>query len=301
LFITYRYPKTAAETVGALNDFIRETVREFYKNIFTAEIRLILVSDEDRILAEVDDELGKFALQKLKENGVEFVMKTMVNGATEDGVMLNNGTIIPTYTLIWTAGVAPDKIITTLPCGHDNKTGRIISNSYLEIPGYDGVYALGDCAAITNPKTGKLYPPTAQYAIKQAKVTARNIISEINAKKRENNINRNKNMKKKKFDYQAKGIMADIGNRNGIALIFGFKFHGFIAWWLWRTFYLTNLPTTKRKLKVMLDWIMDLLFRPDVAMIKRFTKEEQRKKQESKDLEMSGDKVDYNKRTLTRE
>jgi NADH dehydrogenase len=274
------------ETIGALNDFIRETVKEFYKNIFTSQIRLILVCAEDRILAEVDDELGEFALQKLKENGVEFIMKTMVNGAAENGVKLDNGTIIQSYTVIWTAGVTPDKLITTLPCDHDNETGRIMSNSYLEVPGHDGVYALGDCAAVINPKTEKPYPPTAQYAIRQAKVAARNIVSTVNAKVRDNN-NWNKDKKKKKFDYQAKGIMADIGNRNGVAIIFGLKLQGFIAWWLWRTFYLTNLPTSKKKIKVMSDWIMDLLFRSDISMIKRFAKEEAAKKGELHDLEMS--------------
>ena len=274
------------ETIGALNDFIREIVREFYKNILTSQIRLILVCAEDRILAEVDDEFGEFALQKLKENGVEFIMKTMVNGAAENGVKLDNGTIIQSYTVIWTAGVTPDKLITTLPCDHDNETGRIMTNSYLEVPGHDGVYALDDCAAVINPKTEKPYPPTAQYAIRQAKVAARNIISTINVKLRDNN-NGNKDMQKKKFDYQAKGIMADIGNRNGVAIIFGLKLHGFIAWWLWRTFYLTNLPTSKKKIKVMSDWIMDLLFRSDISMIKRFAKEEAAKKRELHDLEMS--------------
>ena len=281
------------ETVGALNDFVRETVREFYKNIYMTEIRIVLVSAEDKILAEVDEELGKFALQKLKENGVEFIMNMQVNGASENSAMLNNGTIIPCYTIIWTAGVTPNKLIASLPCDHDNKSGRIISNSYLEVPGYNGVYVLGDCASITNPKTGKPYPPTAQYAIRQAKVAAKNIISAIKSKETiSNNKKQMRTAKKEKFDYQAKGMMADIGDRNGVAIIFGFKLQGFIAWWLWRMFYLANLPTAKKKLKVMTDWIMDILFKPDVAMIKRFTKEEKRRgggeEEKHHNLEVSG-------------
>lgn len=267
------------ETVGALNDFVRETVREFYKNIYMTEIKIILVTAEDKILAEVDEELGKFALQKLKENGVEFMMNALVNGATINSTRLDNGSVIPCHTIIWTAGVTPNKLISTLPCDHNNESGRIISNGYLEVPGYNGVYALGDCAYITNPKTGKPYPPTAQYAIRQGKVAAKNIISTIKTKQEEDRSNSKKRRRegkeeeKKKFDYKAKGIMADIGNRNGVAIMFGFKLQGFKAWWLWRMFYLANLPTTKKKLKVMIDWTMDLLFKPDVAMIKRFVKE----------------------------
>jgi NADH dehydrogenase len=149
---------------------------------------------------------------------------------------------------------------------HD-KGHRIIANSYLEVSGYEGeVYALGDCASITDPHTGKPYPPTAQYAIREGKIAAKNIIYAINEKGKHNNNNK----KKIKFDYKTKGMMAEIGKRTGVAILFGkIKIHGFIAWWLWRTYYLSNLPTTKKKLKVMGDWFLDLLLESDVAMIKR--------------------------------
>ena len=188
-------------------------------------------------------------------------MNTHVKGATGNTAKLDNGTIIPTYTLIWTAGVRPSEVISNLTCDHD-KHNRIISNNYLELCGYEGqVYALGDCASITDPHTGKPYPPTAQHAIRQGKVAAKNVISSIEGK-----------TKKQKFDYKTKGMMAEIGKRTGVAILLGFKIHGFIAWWLWRTFYLANLPTIKKKLKVIGDWTMDLLFKPDVSMIKRFEK-----------------------------
>ena len=157
-----------------------------------------------------------------------------------------------------------------MPCEHD-KGHRIISNSYLEVAGYPGVYALGDCASITDPNTGKPYPPTAQHAIRQGKVAAKNIISAIKGKE----VGGESDRKKKKFVYKTKGMMAEIGKRTGVATLFGFKIHGFAAWWLWRTFYLANLPTNQKKLKVMTDWTMDLLFKPDVAMIKRFAKEKE--------------------------
>jgi NADH dehydrogenase len=120
---------------------------------------------------------------------------------------------------------------------------------------------LGDCASINDPHTGKPYPPTAQHAIRQGKVAAKNIISAIKGKREG---------KKKKFDYKTKGMMAEIGKRTGVAILFGrIRLHGFLAWWLWRSYYLANLPTAKKKLKVMGDWTSDLFFKPDVAMIKR--------------------------------
>jgi NADH dehydrogenase len=248
------------ETVGAINDFIHESIKDYYKNIQMSEVRVILIDTNDKLLAEVDEELGEFALEKLESTGVEFMMKCPVTGAAANSIKLYNGTIIPCYTLIWSAGVTPSKLIAELPCEHD-RGHRIVANVYLEVPGYSGVYVLGDCASITDPRTGKPYPPTAQHAIRQGKVVAKNVISAVKGEKGDT-----KN--KVKFDYKTKGMMAEIGKRTGVAILFGrIKLHGFLAWWLWRTYYLANLPTARKKLKVLGDWISDLIFKPDVSMI----------------------------------
>ena len=261
------------ETVGELNDFVRETIRAYYKNIYMSDVRMILVSATDKILEQVDEKLGEWALQKLKQKGVEFMMNKHVVGATSTGAKLDDGTIIPCYTIVWAAGVTPTDLVASLSCEHDKRHALVV-NSYLEVLGYEGqVYSLGDCASITDPRTGKPYPPTAQHAIREAKVAAKNIIYDIKGKQN----------KKVKFNYKTKGMMAEIGKRTGVATLFGFKVHGFLAWWLWRTFYLTNLPTMKKKLKVVSDWTMDLIYKPDVSMIKKelplFTKEEQLEKE----------------------
>jgi NADH:quinone reductase (non-electrogenic) len=186
-------------------------------------------------------------------------MKSLVTEVTANVVKTDNNTIIPSYTVIWTAGVTPSKLIAELPCEHD-RGHRIITNSYLEVPGYNGVYALGDCASITNPHTGRPYPATAQSAVEEGKVAAKNILVAI--KEKEN--------KKLKFDYKTRGMMAEIGKRTGVAMIYGrIRLHGFVAWWLWRMYYLSILPTVKKKLTVMVDWTIDFLFKPDIAMIKR--------------------------------
>jgi NADH dehydrogenase len=249
---------SGVETVGAVNDFVRESIKQYYPNIYMSDVRVILVSATDKILEQIDEGLGKFALEKLKEGGVEFIMNTQVKGATKNKAILHDDTVIPCYSLIWTAGVTPNKLIANLKCEHD-KGHRIIANGYLEVPAHDGVYALGDCAFITDPHTGKPYPPTAQHAIRQGKVAAMNIVSAIKGKREG---------KKKKFDYKTKGMMAEIGKRTGVAILFGrIRLHGFLAWWLWRSYYLANLPTAKKKLKVMGDWTSDLLFKPDVSQV----------------------------------
>ena len=247
------------ETVGELNDFVRETIRAYYKNIYMSDVRVILVSATDKILEQVDEKLGEWALQELKAKGVEFIMNKHVVEATATTAKLDDGKIIPCHTLVWAAGITPTDLIASLSCEHD-KRHAIIVNNFLEVKGYEReVYALGDCASITDSHTGKPYPPTAQHAVREAKIAAKNIIYDIEGKQN----------KKVKFDYKTKGMMAEIGKRTGVATLFGFKVHGFLAWWIWRTYYLSNLPTIKKKLKVIGDWTMDLIYKPDVSMIKK--------------------------------
>ena len=250
---------SGVETVGAVNDFIRESVKRYYPNIYMSDVKVILVSATNNLLEQIDEDLGHYALEKLEENGVEFIMDTLVKDVTEDKAVLSNNTAIPCYTLIWTAGVTPNKLITDLNCKHD-KNHRIIANNYLEVTGYENsVYSLGDCASIVNPHTGKPYPPTAQHAIKQSEVVSKNIISSIEGKPEKD---------KQLFDYKSKGMMAQIGKRTGVAIFFGkIKLHGILAWWLWRMYYLINLPTTKKKIKVIGDWTFDFIFKPDISQI----------------------------------
>jgi NADH dehydrogenase len=167
-------------------------------------------------------------------------------------------------------------VVANLVCERD-KVGRIIANNNLEVQGISttNVYALGDCASITDPNTGKPYPPTAQHAIRQAKVAAENIISSV--KSSSISVQQRNNNKKKIFDYKTKGIMALIGKRNGVGILFEHKVQGFLAWWLWRLYYLGNLPTIEKKLRVIVDWSIDLLFKRDVTRLKTFPSEAEKK------------------------
>src|SRR5919109_2141083 len=198
------------ETVGALNDFVRDSIKTYYHNIIennnnkdlneedgntknTDYTKIILVSSTERLLPEMDEKLGEFALQKLRKSRVEVILNVHAKEATEDSVKLDNGMIIPTYTLVWTAGVTSSSLIKGISsCDHD-KADRITDNKYLQVKGYSDVYAIGDCASIIDPNTGKPCPPTAQHAMRQAKVAAENIVSTIRCLDNDNDDNDNNN------------------------------------------------------------------------------------------------------------
>lgn len=253
---------SGVETVGELNDFVRDSVRHFYHNIDVKDVKVILISAIERILPEVTNDLAEFALKKLQDNGIDVILNAHVEAASSDSVRLRNGSVINTHTLIWAGGVIPPLLVADLPCLHD-KTGRILANNYLQVSDYSGVYVLGDCASVTNSSTNKPYPPTAQHAIRQAKIVSYNITSSIKDDRSE----------KRRFDYTTKGVMALIGRKNGVGILLGYKVYGFIAWWLWRSYYLGNIPTTEKKFRVMIDWFVDLFFYRDVTRLKMFTHE----------------------------
>ncbi len=246
------------ETIGELNALVRDAARGFYHDIDIQDIRVVLVNATDKILPEVSEDLSKFAAQKLKESGIEIILKNPVSSATASTVKLQDGTVIETNTLVWAGGVTPEKIVKELQCEHD-RGGRIIVDGYLEVKGFDGIYALGDCASITDKNTGRPYPPTAQNAVEQAKVVASNLISTI------------RGGNKIIFNYKSRGIMAQIGKRSGVGILFGMKTHGLLAWMIWRTYYLSHLPTLEKKLRVLTDWSIDLFFKPDITRLKTFT------------------------------
>lgn len=246
------------ETVGELNALVRDVVRDFYNDIDINDIRVVLVNATDKILPEVSNDLSKFTTQKLKESGIEIILENPVSSATSSTVKLKNGISIGTHTLIWAGGVTPEKIVKELKCELD-KGGRIMVDGYLAVKGLDGVYALGDCASLIDKNTGRPYPPTAQNAVEQAKVVANNLISTI------------KGGNKVRFNYKSRGIMAQIGKRKGVGILFGMKTHGLLAWMIWRTYYLSHLPTLEKKLRVVLDWTIDLFFKPDITRLKIFT------------------------------
>lgn len=250
------------ETIGELNHFVRSSVKHAYPTIDPENIRMILVSARDGILPEVGEKLGNDALNYLEKVGVEVLKKTKAVDCGEDFVSLNNNTTIPCTTLIWAGGVAIDPVITSLDCQH-GQGGKIIVDEFLRMESHDNVFVLGDCAAIKDSKTGNLYPPTAQHAIREAKIVSNNLILTLNEK-----------YDLKKFGFQSKGMMATIGNKVGVVSLLGHNLKGTSAWMIWRMYYLAKIPTVEKKIKVAVDWIIDLIFKRDLTLIGKIKKKE---------------------------
>ena len=241
------------ETIAAMNDFLREAVR-FFPHLREDMLRVILVSSGPVILPELGEKLGAYAQRKLAEQKVEIRSNCRVTAVKDHDVTLNDGTTVTTNTLVWTAGISPHALLDTLPCKKTN--GRVLVNEYLEVPGWPGVWALGDCALVPNRRTGEFHPPTAQHALREGQVAARNILATV------------RNGWKRPFLYSTIGLLAPIGKRTGVANILGVNFSGFIAWWLWRTIYLLKLPRFEKKVLVALDWTLDVLFSKDLVHFK---------------------------------
>jgi NADH dehydrogenase len=236
------------ETAAGINDFIREGLR-FYPRLTPARTRVVLVHAGSVILPELGNGLGEYAQRKLAERGIEVVTDARVASVTEHEVTLGDGRRIPSRLVVWTAGTSPHPLIHDLPCQLDR--GRIVVDETLAVPGWPGVWALGDCAVVPDRRTGRPHPPTAQHAIREARTVARNVVAH------------HRGGAATAFDFQTLGQLAAIGRRTGVARMFGVNFSGFIAWWLWRTVYLAKLPRFEKKLRVALDWTLDLLFAKD--------------------------------------
>jgi NADH dehydrogenase len=251
-FVTAGGGFSGTETTGAVNDFMRETVR-YYPQLREDLIRVVVVHPGNFILPELGEELGRYAERKLRERKVEVIKGARV--ANYDGVVvtLSDGTSIPAATLIWTAGVKPSPVIAQLPC--EKERGRLLVSEYLAVTGVPGLWAAGDCAAVPILDAENFHPPTAQHGLREGVTVAKNIEATV--------LNRSL----KPFRYKMMGQLASIGRHTGVAMVFGIKFSGFIAWSFWRSVYLMKLPGLAKKLRVMVSWTLDLFFGQEIEQM----------------------------------
>jgi NADH:ubiquinone reductase (H+-translocating) len=239
------------ETAGAINDLMRETMK-LYPYLKEEMLRVVIVDPGKVLLPELSESLGRYAEEQLGRRGVEVRLKTKVNSYDGKDVVLSDGTKIAARTLIWTAGITPPPLLSSLPCHLER--GRVVANDRLQVPNWPGVWALGDCALVPDPlNPGKYYPPTAQHAIRQAAVAANNIAGALRGEAMQ------------PFKFKTLGLLATIGRRTGVAEILGVRFSGIIAWWLWRGIYLGKLPGLQKKVRVAIDWMLDMVFSKDIV------------------------------------
>jgi NADH dehydrogenase len=249
---------TGCEAVGELVEFFRSIIR-FYPTIALADVRVVLVEAGGKLLPDLPPAMGAYTAKNLRGRGVEIVLGDGVKSVDVDVVRLTSGREIPSSTVLWSAGVRPAPILKALPVEHA-RNGGIMAARDMSVPNRPGVWALGDCAWVPTKKPDVYYPPTAQHAIREGPALADNIVATL------------RGLPTKAFDYQSLGTMASLGARQGVcAFPNGWVLTGFLAWVLWRTYYLARLPGWDRKVRVSLDWTLGLLFPRDIAEMRLYT------------------------------
>jgi NADH dehydrogenase len=249
---------SGVETMAALNDFARASLR-LYPRVRERDIRMILVASEDRLLSEIKPQLAAYALKKLRRRGVDVRLRTRVTGANPGSVEIDNGAGIPTRTIVWTGGVSPSPLIGALDC-RKSKHGAVLVDHTCAVLDTPGIWAIGDCAAVprgadTKPGAGDTYGPTAQNATREGKLVAGNIMAALRGEK------------PARFKYRPMGELAIVGRHTGVAQIYGIRFSGILAWAMWRGVYLFKLPRVAKKVRVAIDWTLDLAFGRDISAL----------------------------------
>ena len=245
------------ELAGALNDFGRGILAD-YPSLRPEDLNVILVHSREHILPELSESLGRYAQEKMANRGVIFRLNTRLKDFQTGVVSLSDGEI-PAETLVWTAGTAPNPLLRTLPVERD-KRGAVIVETTLAVKDHPGVWALGDCAAVTDGVTGKACPPTAQFALREAPVLAKNIRAF-----REGRALR-------PFHFDSLGSLCVVGHQTACAELSvpfarakSIRFSGLLAWAMWRGIYLAKLPGLERKIRVLMDWTVELFFPRDIV------------------------------------
>jgi NADH dehydrogenase len=245
------------ELAGALNDFGRGILAD-YPNLEPHDLKVILVHARDHILPELSESLGRYAQEKMAARGVIFHLNARLLDFQSSVVAVSDGEI-PAETLVWTAGTAPNPLLRSLSVERD-KRGAVIVETTLAIKDHPGVWALGDCAAVVDSVTGKPCPPTAQFALREAPVVARNIRAALEGRPLQ------------PFHFDSLGALCVVGHQTACAELSvpfargkSMRFSGLLAWAMWRGIYLSKLPGLERKIRVLMDWTVELFFPRDVV------------------------------------
>lgn len=240
------------ETVGAINDFLRDAVRR-YPELDPSMLRLVLVHSGETVLPELAGSLGRYAADHLRRRGVDLRLGTSVTGYDRWVVSLSRGESIRARTLVWTAGAKPPQTVEALPVAKIK--GRLVVDACLQLVGHEGtVWAIGDSAAVPDG-SGGMQPPTAQHAVRQGLAAARNIEARV------------RGTDGRPFRFSTLGQLASIGHKAGVAQVLGIRFSGFFAWCLWRSVYLSKLPGLAKKVRVAIQWMLDVLLPRQVEQL----------------------------------
>ncbi|HEV8180324.1 MAG TPA: NAD(P)/FAD-dependent oxidoreductase [Gaiellaceae bacterium] len=238
------------EALAELSDLAEDALR-YYPRLRPTRRRWVLVDAAPRILPEIPPPLGDYAAAELRSREVEIHVETTLESVSADEAVLGDGTRIPTNTLVWTAGVAPNPLLRQWSLPLDER-GRVEADELLRVRGHEHVWALGDCTRVPNTRSDRPDPPTCQHALRQARRLARNLSGPPEP-----------------YGYRMLGQVATLGRHKGIAEVLGLRLRGFPGWWVTRTYHLYQLPLAQRKLRVVVDWTVSLFFRRDIVELGR--------------------------------
>ena len=244
------------EAIAELEDVARYATR-LYRNITPDDLRFVMVEASGRILPEVGDDLGVYALEQLRDRGIRVALETRLESCVDGHVVLSDGTTMESDTIVWTAGVRPHPLLamTSLPL---DERGRLLCLTDLRVAGVEDAWGAGDCCAVpdlTAEVPGTLCSPSAQHAVRQANQLGDNIVDVLRGNK--------------PTDYRHKhaGSVASLGLHKGVAQLYGVKVKGFPAWFIHRTYHMSRVPTLQRKVSVVADWTLAFLFQRDVTSL----------------------------------
>jgi NADH:ubiquinone reductase (H+-translocating) len=243
---------SGVEVAGEVNELVRSSTR-FYRNFREEDIVVTLVHSQDQILPEVAPTLREFARKKMEKAGVTILLKTRAVAATHEGIELNDGRMLRGATIVCTIGTAISPLVQHLDVPKEK--GRIRTTPEMRIEGQSNAWALGDCALIVNAFDNKPSPTTGQFAERQGRQAALNLVRVL------------KGQPTRPFRFKALGQLCSIGGYSAVAEMFGIHISGFPAWFMWRGVYLLKLPTWSRRIKVALDWTWDVLFPRDLSFL----------------------------------
>jgi NADH dehydrogenase len=242
------------EGLAELQDFAADVI-ERYPRARLVGVRFMLVEARERVMPEVPPTLAAFATTELRKRGIEVRTGTTIEAVTKDTVTLKGGEVVPARTLAWTAGVKPHPVVAKLglPLGEG---GRIAADRFCAVQDRPGVWAIGDAAGVPDPaKKDHPSPPTAQHVLRQGKVVADNVVAALTGD----------DAKRRPFRYRTLGVFVDMGRNQAVATTLGIRWRGFPAWFLARTYHLALMPGNARRVRLMADWTVGLLFGRDSA------------------------------------
>ena len=242
------------EALAELQDFAAEAI-ETYPRARLQGMRWLLVEAMDRVLPEIDPRLADYALRQLRGRGIDIRLGTTLEEVTATSARISTGETVATRTVVWTAGVVPHPSARSLGLAVDDH-GRIVVDDHLRVRGEDDVWALGDAAAVPDPaKPGRLCPPTSQHAIRQGRTAGRNVAASLGIGD------------PAPFSYKTLGSFVNLGRYKAVARVGPFTFRGFPAWWLARTYHVSQIPGVARKVRAVMDWTIGLPFKRDIAEV----------------------------------